>query len=107
MSSSRAQSDFASRFTGVATGRPATALKVGAAAWWLIAATAGGAVAGGGAAEARRVAVAARSGFALTLLAAVAKAEHLVAVIVVRAAPNTVTIFAERPHKRGSHHRRT
>ena len=38
---------------------------------------------------------------AFTLVAAVAEAEHLTIVVVLRAAPDTATIFPEHPHVEG------
>ena len=67
----------------------------------MIAATAGGAVAGGGATKARRATVASGSRFAFALVTAVAKAEHLVTIIIFREAPNVAAIFSEHPHVEG------
>ena len=43
----------------------------------------------------------AEGGPAVTLVAAVAKAEHLIAVVVLGAAPDAPTIFSEHPHIEG------
>ena len=64
--------------------------------WRLIMATAGGAVTGGIAADARRAVDTAMGKLALALVMAVAKGQHLVAVVVFREAPDAATVFPKR-----------
>ena len=63
--------------------------------------TAAGAVAGGRAAVAGRDAVGTRGGFAFILVTTIAKAEQLVAVVHLGAAPGAATIFPKHPHVEG------
>ena len=81
--------------------RPTAAFEAGAVAWRLVVTAAAGAVAGGRAAVAGRDVVGTKGGFALILVSTVAKAEHLLAVIHLGAAPDLATIFPKHPHVEG------
>ena len=78
--------------------RPATTFEAGAAAWRLLVAAAAGAVAKRGATVAGQGAV---GGFTLLLTTTIAKAEHLLAVVHLGAAPGAATIFPKHPHIEG------
>ena len=67
----------------------------------LVIATTAGAVTGGRAAVAGRDAVAAEGRLALILVATVTKAEHLLTVVRLGAAPGAAAIFPEHPHVEG------
>ena len=69
--------------------------------WRLVVATIAGVVAGGRAAIAGRDAVGTKGGFALILVTTVAKAEHLLAVVHLGAAPGAATIFPKHPYVEG------
>ena len=86
---------------GDATRRPATIFEAGTVAWRLIITANAGAVAGGRAAIAGRDTVGTKGGFALILVSTIAKAEHLLAVVHLRAAPGAATIFPKHPHIEG------
>ena len=64
-------------------------------------AAAAGAVAGGRAVIAGRAAAGAEGKSTFTLVTTVAKAKHLAAVVVLRAASDAATIFPEYPHVEG------
>ena len=81
--------------------RPATVFKAGTAACRLVVAVTAGAVAGGRAGIAGRDAVGTKGGFALILVMAIAKAEHLLAVVHLGAAPSAAIILPEHPHIEG------
>ena len=96
---SRAQPDPSSRFMEAwRRDDPPSSLK---RARRLVVAATTGAVAGGRAAIAGRDAVGTKGGFALILVAAVAKAKHLLTVLHLGAAPGATTIFPEHPHIEG------
>lgn len=86
---------------GASMRRPTAALKEGTAAWRLVVTTAAGDVAGGRAAVVGRDVVGPKGGFALVLITTIAKAEHLLTVVNLGAAPDTATIFPKHPHVEG------
>ena len=94
-----AQPDPSSRFTGAR--QRDNPLPPSKRARRLVVTTAAGAVAGGRAAVARRDVDGTKGGFALILVTTIAKADHLVAIVVLGAAPGAATVFSEHPHIEG------
>ena len=81
--------------------RPTATFEMGAVARRLVVAATAGAVAGGRAAVAGRGTVAAEGRLALILVTTVTKAEHLLIVVRLGAAPGAATIFPKHPHIEG------
>ena len=99
MASSWAQPDPSSHFTKAR--RRDDPLPPSKRARRLVIATTTGAIARGRATIAGRDTVGTKGGFALILVMAIAKAEHLLAVVHLGAAPDTAAVFRKHPHVEG------
>ena len=85
----------------VAAGRPATILIVSLATWRLVVAAAAATFTGGGAVATGQATVVAKSDLAHGVVAAIVKAQLVIAAAVLMAAPCTAAVFPKNPHVEG------